>query len=96
MPIKYAAVAVAIAVSAFACSAASACHVVGKKPNGELLCSTTQVYKVKKYGRYDDVNQKQSSAERCRAECIRDAMKWQTGNQQAAFFNMCKRNKGCM
>jgi hypothetical protein len=96
MLVKYSTAAVIVALSGFACNAAYACHVVGRKPNGERLCSTTYVDKIKKHGRYDDVNQKQSPAERCRAECIRDALKWRTGEQQAAFFNMCKRNKGCM
>ena len=62
--------------------------------NGECYKSTTYVYKRSKS--YLDVSGYTKPAEQCRAVCMRDAFKWPTTEQQAAYFNMCKRNKGCM
>jgi hypothetical protein len=45
--------------------------------------------------RMDDPNAYSEPAEKCRATCLRDAMKLSTSEQQTAYFNMCKRNKGC-
>lgn len=76
-------------------SSAFACKVVGRAKNGEPLCMTTHVYK-KGSPSWTDPTQWKKPAERCRAECLRDALKWGTSTQQAAFFKMCKENKGCV
>ncbi|MGD9783534.1 MAG: hypothetical protein AB7E80_00395 [Hyphomicrobiaceae bacterium] len=81
------------AASVFTASTASACNVVGRTKSGERLCATTYVYKKSK--RWDDPSQWSKPAEKCRSTCLRDAMKLATSAQQGAYFNMCKRNKGC-
>ena len=75
-------------------TAASACNVVGYSKSGERLCSTTQVYKKSKS--WTNPSDYSKPAEQCRAACLRDAMKLGTSEQQTAYFNMCKRNKGCV
>ncbi len=62
--------------------------------NGECYGSTTYVYKRSKS--YLDTSGYTKPDEKCRATCMKDAFKLQTTEQQAAYFNMCKRNKGCM
>ncbi len=63
--------------------------------NGECYKSTTYVYKYARAKSYTDVSGYTKPDEKCRAICMRDAFKWGTTEQQTAYFNMCKRNKGC-
>jgi hypothetical protein len=62
--------------------------------NGECYGSTTYVYKTKPKS-WTDPSAYTKPAEKCRATCLRDAMKWGTSDAQAAYFNMCKKNNGC-
>ncbi len=74
--------------------AASACEVVGYK-NGERLCSTTYVYKDGRSKSWTDPSAYTKPAEKCRSACLRDAVKLGSSDQQTAYFNSCKKNKGC-
>ena len=64
--------------------------------NGECYGSTTYVYKDGRSKSWTDPSAYTKPAEKCRATCLRDALKWGTSDQQAAYFNMCKKNKGCV
>ena len=81
------------AATAFTVDTSSACEFAGYTKSGERRCATTYVYKKAK--RWDDPSQYSNKAEKCRATCLRSAMKMSSGSAQASVFTLCKRKNGC-
>jgi hypothetical protein len=82
-----------IAAVSFPDGPANACRVIGYR-NGEPVCYTNSarshnprpVEKAKSWTNPDDWSK---PAEKCRAACLRDAMKWSRPEAQTAWFNQC-------